>query len=106
LPFGNWPPSGVGPTPTRLTVFAALVGLNGMSPDVHGWGVITSGGPLGRCGLEQSEALTLIALNGVLGGVEIIDPAGALAGVTRIKDEIVRLAGVAMRDDARKDGAG
>ena len=54
--------------PTRLQLYAALVGINGGRTQVSGWGCHSSGGPYGWEGLTQDQALTLIALSNFIEG--------------------------------------
>lgn len=70
LPLRLWGerPAWLTENPTRLQVFAALVGLNGGRMRVGGWGCMTGGGPYGRVGLEQNEALALIQLGAFVEG--------------------------------------
>jgi hypothetical protein len=63
----TYPIPGVEGTPTRLQVLACLIGING-GIDVGGWGVISSGGPYGRSGLDQTEGLALIQLGSFVRG--------------------------------------
>jgi len=60
-PFYDSPPwefpiPAVPPSPTRLQVYAALIGLNGGGTEVHGWGIHASGGLYGTTGLSQRSA--------------------------------------------------
>jgi len=67
-PFGFLsPPEWLPVRPTRLCVFAALVAMNG-GLVVRSWGVTQGGGPYGKQGLEQSEALALIEMGAYIAG--------------------------------------
>lgn len=70
LPFDGPLPDGVFPsTPTRLQVFAVLVGLNGGKMSPSGWGVTSSGGPYGRVGLASVEEMAhLMNLSAFISG--------------------------------------
>lgn len=61
---GPWLPE----NPSKLNVLASLIALNGGRLNVTGWGCHSSGGLLGRVGLSQDEALTMIAFMGFVNG--------------------------------------
>lgn len=55
-------------TPSRLQVLACLMGINGGSGEVRGWGYHHGGGLYGTVGLDQEAALELIQLNAYVNG--------------------------------------
>jgi len=57
----------------RIERFAKLIGVNG-GLTVRGWGVTQGGGPYGRTGLEQNEALELIGVAGFCCALQILAP--------------------------------
>jgi hypothetical protein len=66
LPFAHplpWLP----PFPSRLQVYAALVGMNG-GPRVTSWGKLREGGIYGRQGLSNNEAFALLELTAFVNG--------------------------------------
>lgn len=80
------------PDVSRLQRFTELIIKNGGDWTVTGWGVHRSGGPYGSFSLEQSEALELIFMNGLVNG--FLDCAGKEAEdrlFQRIEVEIDRL---------------
>jgi len=86
LPFGGAPPV-LPPQPSRLAVYAALIGMNGGHVTVSGWGVSHMGGPYGKHGLDQEEALTLLGLSAFVEGW-LMGTAGAeAAAVNAAVDE-------------------
>lgn len=58
--------------PNKLNIIAALIGMNG-GFTVTGWDMIVGGGLYDRQGLYQHEALTLMRIDGIISGIELID---------------------------------
>lgn len=71
-PIENHPFDSPGPwlpeKPSRLCVLAALIAMNGGRLVVGGWGVMTGGGPYGKGGLSQDEALHLMRVASFIDG--------------------------------------
>ena len=99
----NGPEAGGGRrTVKTIDLIAELIGVNG-GLDVHGWGMISyGGGPWGRMGLDQEEALLLRFFDGVLTGVRLTDPAKGQEIVNRLMEITkaeMRKAGMTVEDD-------
>jgi hypothetical protein len=62
------PPTWLPEKPTRLCLLAALIAMNGGRMTVYSWGVSDGGGPYGKSGLSQQEALALIRLGHFIDG--------------------------------------
>jgi len=71
LPFDDFSPPipGLVGQPTRLHVLAKLMGCNGGSVSVRGWGCTHGGGLYGQSGLVQEEALSLMVHGSYLSGM-------------------------------------
>lgn len=82
--------------PTRLQVITALIGMNGGSLQVSGWGITQGGGPYGRFGLEQNEALALISsaafLDGWFAATDRVEEPAFLAAIEAEFDRVEALA--------------
>lgn len=78
--------------PTRLTVLAALMAMNYGSTTVTEWGVSTLGGPYGKLGLDQREAIALIQIDHFIHGwMAATDHVEAVAVADRIYKEMARV---------------
>jgi hypothetical protein len=90
---------------TRLEVLVALGYMNG-GPGVTSWGITTiGGGPYGREGLHQDEALALMQIKSIIDGFMLATDnaeddelaAAVLVEIARVKGEV---AARALADDA------
>lgn len=75
---------------TVLDRLAELIAVNG-GLKVHGWGCHGGGGPYGRTGLSQEEALELIEYDGILYGFSLALGAHYVEGIAqRVRERIAR----------------